>query len=413
MSNPVLPGDMPVFSVRPSDAHFFQDPYPYYRKMHALNAPFIWSEYGHVCFASFEAVNSILRDRRFGRQITHVMDRGAAGLPEIPPHLESFYTFEANSMLELEPPGHTRLRKLVNRAFVSRHIEQKAENIRGLCHRLIDDFPQNEPFDLLTAYCEKIPVIVIADLLGVPRDMADQLLVWSHKMVAMYQFNRTRIIEDEAVTATAEFSHYIRKLALERRSNPRDDLITALAEAESSGDHLTMDELVTTVILLLNAGHEATVHALGNSVNVILENRLDPSRLFESPKTTQKAIEELLRIDPPLHMFTRYVLEDLEYSGIKLKKGQTVGLLLGAANHDPVQYENPELFDVERGGEGHVSFGAGIHFCLGAPLARLEMTIALPALFQRIGNLRLFEKPCYSDRFHFHGLERLTVSRQS
>ena len=171
-----------------------------------------------------------------------------------------------------------------------------------------------------------------------------------------------------------------------------------------------MEELVTTAILLLNAGHEATVHAIGNSVKLLLENRIDCANLFADEISTNAVIEECLRIDPPLHLFTRYVLEDLEFAGIGLKKGQIIGLLLGAANHDAARYPSPETLDFERGGEGHVSFGAGIHFCLGAPLARLEMAVALPILFQRLPQLHLAEDPVYADRFHFHGLERLAVS---
>jgi len=170
-----------------------------------------------------------------------------------------------------------------------------------------------------------------------------------------------------------------------------------------------MDELVATAILLLNAGHEATVHALGNSVKTLLENQFDPKIQFENEKTTHNVIEECLRIDPPLHLFTRFVLEDMTFAEATLKKGQTVGLLLGAANHDPDRYSNPENLDFRRGGEGHVSFGAGIHFCLGAPLARLEMAIGLTTLFERLPTLRLMDNPVYADRFHFHGLEKLMV----
>ena len=405
-----MPLILPEFSADPSDPDFFQNPYPAYQKMHALGPAFLWKEYGYVCFSRYQEVNAILRDRRFGREITHVMSREEAGLADIPDHIKGFYAFEANSMLEREPPVHTRLRRLVNRAFVSRHIERLAPDIAELCHRLIDGFPVGTPFDLLPVYCAKIPVIVIADLLGVPRNMADQLLSWSHKMVAMYQFNRTREIEDEAARATDEFSAYITGIAAQRRVHPRDDLLSGLVAAESSGESLSMEELVTTAILLLNPGHEATVHAIGNSVKLLLENKTDCARYLADETSINTVIEECLRIDPPLHLFTRYVLEDLDFNGIGLKKGQTIGLLLGAANHDAARYPSPQNLDFERGGEGHVSFGAGIHFCLGAPLARLEMAVALPILFQRLPQLRLAESPICADRFHFHGLEKLVVS---
>lgn len=401
---------LPHYSVDPAAVAFFQDPYPAYDEMRRLGPAFYWQEYGLVCFARHDLVNRLLRDRRLGREATHVMSREAAGLEPIPPHLEPFYAFEENSMLEREPPVHTRLRRLVNRAFVARTIDQLAPEIETLCHQLIDGFADRREGDLLPAYCEKIPVLVIARLLGVPESMADQLLDWSHKQVAMYQFNRTRAIEDAAVEATKAFSAYIRSLAEERRRDPKGDLITALVEAESAGDRLTMDELVTTAVLLLNAGHEATVHALGNSVKALLSTPSDPSLLFADAASTRNAMEELLRFDPPLHLFTRFVLEGMEVEGVALERGQTVALLLGAANRDPGRYEAPERLDFVRGGQGHLSFGAGIHFCLGAPLARLEMATALPILFERLPGLRLLGTPRYADRYHFHGLGTLRVA---
>jgi cytochrome P450 len=403
--------NLPEFTADPSNPAFYRDPYKYYQNMHQLGPAFFWKDYGLVCFAGHKQVSAILRDRRFGREITHIMEREEAGLPDIPPHLESFYAFEANSMLEREPPVHTRLRKLVNRAFVSRKIEKLEPKMENLCRELIAAFPKGQPFDLLPAYCEKIPVIVIADLLGVPRQMADQLLAWSHAMVAMYQFNRTRKIEDQAVRATDEFSAFVRILAMDRITDPQDDLLSHLAAMVSQGEEsLSMDELVTTAILLLNAGHEATVHALGNGVKTLLENRINPMPDFATNAGKASVIEELLRIDPPLHMFTRYVLEDMEYAGQRLKKGQSIALLLGAANHDPERFPNPRVPDFNRGGEGHTSFGGGIHFCLGAPLARLEMSIALPALFRQLPGLKLARAPEYADRYHFHGLEKLLVT---
>ncbi|MCB1440054.1 MAG: cytochrome P450 [Nitratireductor sp.] len=403
--------DLPVFSANPAGPEFYLDPYPHYARMHELGPAFVWREYGLITFARHRLVNALLRDRRLGREATHVMSREEAGLPEIPEHVKPFYDFEANSILEREPPVHTRLRKLVNRAFVSRNIEGLAPAIATLANGLIDEMLSNDSreADLLPAYCEKIPVIVIARLLGVPDDKCEQLLAWSHAMVAMYQFNRSRQIEEEAVAATLAFSAYVRELAAERRKSPREDLLTALVETEASGDHLSMDELVTTAVLLLNAGHEATVHALGNSVKALLTNGADPGKLFDSREASARAVEELLRFDPPLHMFTRFVLEDMEIEGATLKRGQTVALLLGAANHDPQVFRDPSRLDFARGGEGQLAFGAGIHFCLGAPLARLEMAIALPLLFERLPGLKLKKEPVRANRYHFNGLESLDV----
>ncbi len=364
---------LPRYSVRPDDPAFFNDPYPHYARMRELGPAFVWEEYGFTAFARFAEVNAILRDRRFGREITHIMSREEAGLAPIPAHLEPFYAFESRSLLEREPPAHTRLRSLVNRAFLSRHIERLRPRIRALANELIDGFEAQRQVDLLPAFAEKIPVIVIAELLGVPMEMGDRLLDWSHKMVAMYQFNRTRQIEDEAVRATQEFSAYIRGFADARRGDPRDDLITRLLEAEEAGEKLSPDELVTTAILLLNAGHEATVHGIGNGVKALLEWGGPAKDLFDDPERGNAGADELLRFDPPLHVFSRFVLEDLEFAGVPLRKGQSVALLLGAANRDGQRYGNPDRLDFVRGGAGQVGFGAGIHFCIGAPLARIEM----------------------------------------
>ena len=402
-------GGLPVFAVSPSDPDFNQNPYPVYGEMQRLGPAFFWQDYGHVAFAGYDEVNALLRDRRFGREITHIMSREEAGLPPVPEHLEPFYAFEANSMLEREPPVHTRLRTLVTRAFVSRNIARLAPQIEALSGELAEDFPA-DAFDLLPCFCEKIPVFVIADLLGVPRDMADQLLEWSHAMVAMYQFNRDRETEDRAIGAMNAFAAYVRELAAKRRRKPQDDLITALVEARDHDNRLSEDELVTTVILLLNAGHEATVHALGNAIKALLLSGTDTAALFADPAAIPGHVEELLRFDPPLHLFTRYALEDLEYAGIRFRKGEVVGLMLGAANRDPERFPEPDRFDPSHEPNPHVSFGAGIHFCIGAPLARLEMQVALPILFQRLPKLQLAESPLYRNTYHFHGLEALRVT---
>ncbi len=387
----------------PRDTQFVQDPYPAYESIRAAFPVFKWQQYGHWCFVNHHDVNNLLRDRRFGRQILHVASREELGWAETPEHLTAFYDFEKHSLLELEPPVHTRLRSLVNRAFLSRQVEKLAPKIARLCNELLDNVDSSSQFDLLTAYATPIPVIVICELLGVPTEMKDQLLSWSHDMVAIYMAKRNREIEDHAVKATLEFSCYMRKLVIDRRKNPSTDLLSELIKAESEGGKLSEDELITTAILLLNAGHEATVHAIGNAVKALLENNI---RSNLAPAT----VEETLRYDAPLHMFTRFALSDIEYNGLNLRKGEVVGLMLGAANRDPGIFQSPNTFNPSRQQNPHVSFGAGIHFCIGAPLARLELELALQCLFQRCPNLTLAEPPRYRDTYHFHGLESLMVS---
>ncbi len=382
----------------PRETQFYANPYPYYDRIREAVPVFKWEQYGHWCFARHEDVNNLLRDRRFGRQILHVASREELGLAEPAAHLKAFTDHEQHSLLELEPPVHTRLRGLINRAFLSRQIDRLHPFIVSLSNQLIDDFEASHEVDLLTAYATPIPVQVICMLLGAPVEMAGQFLQWSHDHVSMYMARRDRAIEDQAVKSVLEFSTYMRGLIAEKRKLPQDDLLSQLALISE----LSEDELITTAILILNAGHEATVHSIGNGVKAMLERG-------NNGPITPMLIEEVLRFDAPLHMFTRYALEDLDYAGVKFKKGETVGLMLGAANHDPARFDAPALFNAARVQNAHVSFGAGIHFCIGAPLARLEMLIGFETLFKRLPKLRLAGVPRYKDVYHFHGLEELKV----
>ncbi|WP_420325424.1 cytochrome P450 [Mameliella sp.] len=389
---------MQRFSQDPTEAGFVQDPYPFYDRMRAAGDLAWWEDYAMPCAVSHRAVSALLRDRRFGREIPPEL------APTVPPHMAPFYAVEAHSMLELEPPRHTRLRGLVLRAFTSRRIKALGPEIAQLSHDLIDRLPEGD-CDLLTGFCQPLPVIVICRLLGVPEAQAEQLLAWSNAMVAMYQARRDRAIEDSAARAAQEFSDFLKGYVESRRGQPGDDLITHLIAAEEDGEKLSTDELITTCILLLNAGHEATVHTLGNGIKCLLER--GHGITSDSADTT---VEEILRFDPPLHMFTRYAYEEVEVFGHPFRRGDQVALLLGAANRDPAVWPDPARFDPARPISANTSFGAGLHFCVGAPLARLELQTALPILFERLPTLRLAEPPRYANLYHFHGLERLLVS---
>ncbi|MCK0148714.1 cytochrome P450 [Marivita sp. S6314] len=384
------------FSQSPTDPAFVQNPYPFYDRMRADGDLAWWDDYKMPCAVSHAAVHGILRDRRFGREVPPEL------APDIPDHLAPFYAVEAHSMLELEPPRHTRLRGLVLRAFTSRRIKALSPEITRLVHDTIDTFPQDKPFDLLTTFCQPIPVIVIARLLGVPDDMAPQLLKWSNAMVAMYQASRTRDTELQAAQAAQDFTAFLTSYIDNRRADPRDDLITHLIAAEEDGEKLSTDELITTCILLLNAGHEATVHTLGNGVKTLIET--------QTRQIDDKTVEEILRFDPPLHMFTRYAYETVTLFGHTFTRGDQVALLLAAANRDPAKWDDPNSFVPTRAITQNTSFGGGMHFCVGAPLARLELQIALPILFDRCPTLRLAHAPSYANTYHFHGLTSLMVS---
>jgi unspecific monooxygenase len=383
----------------PTDPKFVQDPYAFYDRARKAGPMFFWEEYDTICVTSHAAVNALLRDRRLGREAPP--DQRAP----VPEHLRPFYAVEDHSMLELEPPRHSRLRSLVLRAFTSRRIAAMAPEIEVLTHRLIDALPAGE-FDLIPAFAQHLPVIIIARLLGVPETMADRLLGWSHAMVRMYIPQRSRADEDAAALAAAEFSAFLRNHIDRRRTDPADDLLTHLIAAEAEGDRLTTDEMISTCILLLNAGHEATVHTIGNGVKAVLQSGVDPAAF-----PPEALAEEILRQDPPLHLFFRHVYEPVEVMGQTLPTGGRVGLLLGAANRDPAIWDKPHRFDPDRPPTPHLAFGVGLHFCVGAPLARLELQIALPILFARLPGLRLATPPVYADSYHFHGLTALHLTR--
>jgi cytochrome P450 len=393
---------MITLAQSPTDPAFVQDPYPFYETARAHGAFFHWQEYDLRCTTSAEVAQAIFRDRRFGREVP------AGRRPPPVPHLEAFQAAEAHSLLAIEPPGHTRLRTLVLRAFTGRRIAALRPEIEALAETLLDALPDGAGFDLIPAFATPLPVIVIARLLGVPETMAPDLLAWSHDMVAMYQAKRSHDDEVRAGQAAGAFADFLRGYIAERRARPADDLITHLIAAEDDGARLTTDEMISTLILLLNAGHEATVHTIGNGVNLLLGTGIDRSCL--SPDAIAGTVEEIMRLDPPLHLFTRFAMEEVEIAGAMFRPGDEVGLLLAAANRDPAVWNDPAAFRPDRPVRPHLSLGAGIHFCVGAPLARLELQVALPALFRRFPNLSLAAAPAYANLYHFHGLERLLLA---
>jgi cytochrome P450 len=392
---------MKKLSCAPTDPGFVQNPYPFYDQLREAGRMVWWEDLGLPVIAGYDGVSMALRDARFGREAPSGFE------PDIPAHLRPFYDIEDHSMLELEGDRHKRLRGLVLRAFTSRRIKGLVPDLEEITDDLIDHFPQDADFDLLPLFCKMVPVRIICRLLGVPEAMSEQLLAWSNAMVAVYTPGRTIEIERAAATAATEFAAFMRGYIDERRSTPADDLITSLIAAEEEGEKLSTDELITTCILLLNAGHEATVHSLGIAVKTLLEQNTPREMIMDA--RIDGVIEEVIRFDPPLHLFQRWVYEDTTFLGQELKRGDKIGLLLGAAGRDDDAWDDPNVFDPTRPVKQNMAFGAGLHFCVGAPLARLELRVALPILFARCPNLRLLETPSYAQTWHFHGLERLMV----
>jgi hypothetical protein len=388
-----------------TDPAVVADPYPAFAAARAL-APVQWHEGLGLWLAFTHAEsNAVLRDRRLGRIW---QDR----TPE--ERFTSFNLVHRNAILEMEPPEHTRLRRLVSAAFARGHVERLRPWVQDLADSLVDGLVERSggtaEVDVLSGMAEELPVAVIAELLGVPQADRPLLRPWSNAIVKMYEYGRTEAVEDAAERAAAEFVAYLRDLAAERRRAPGEDLLTHLVTVrDSDGDRLTEDELVTTCVLLLNAGHEATVNVSGNGLLALLEHPGQLARLRADPDLLPTAIEELMRFDSPLQLFERTATEDVEVGGVTVRRGQKVAALLGAANRDPAVFPDPDVLDVGRGENPHISFGAGVHFCIGAPLARVELQASFGALLRRTSDLQLARPAQRRPEFVIRGLAELPV----
>ena len=390
---------LPTIEQSPRDPSFYENPFPFYEKLREIGPLVNWKDYDMAVTGDYTLVNQILRDKRFGRQ----PPKGF--FFNIPPRLLPFYENESRSLLELDPPTHTKLKSIALHGFTAKRLKLFEKEVYQLASYLLDNI-KDRKFDLIKAFSEKFPVIIITRLLGVPENMASQLLTWSHDMVAMYQARRDSKIEVKAVQATLEFSKYLGELIIFKKKNLENDLISHLISAEIDGTKLNNDEIISTVILLLNAGHEATVHTISNAVKTILEEKIP---LTEIQKNKTSLTEEILRYNTPLHMFSRYLKVDVEILNHKFNAGSKIGLLLAAANRDEQVFTEPNKFDPNRQEKSSLSLGAGIHFCLGAQLARIELKIAIPLIFKKFPNMELAKKIEYQDNYHFYGLKALPI----
>jgi cytochrome P450 len=354
-------------------------------------------------------VRACLRDRRLGRNFRHVgSEHEFAAAEPLDLRWQAFWDSERWSLLWLEPPEHTRIRKLVAAAFTPRSVEA----LRGPCAELAQELLPDGRFDLVRDFAQPYSIAVICKLLGVPTDRERDLLDWSHTMVKMYELDTTLEQAEAATQVAAEFGDYVLSVVGERRREPQDDLVTRLVEVEVEGRRLSDAELVSTIIVLLNAGHEATVNTLGNGVLALLRHERQWARLVAGEVGPDAAVEELIRWDPPLQLFERWVLEDgVEIAGEPVPRGEKVALLFGSANRDPRVFADPDAFDVARENAAeHIGFGGGIHVCIGAPLARIELAAALGALVERAPGLSLAEEPRRNRAFVIWGLEGLELA---
>ena len=389
-----------------TDPAFVSNPYPALKELRAAGEP-VWHEGMQMFLAARHSdANDVFRNKSLGRIFTEKS-------PEF--EWEIFNWLHADSILDSEPPKHTRLRSLVAKAFNRQKIEGMRPAVGRITEQLLDAIDEKvktgQTFDLIADYAEPLPVKIIADLLGFPESEEHLLRPWSQAIVKMYEVNPTVQYQSEAKVAAQEFADYVRALAESRKKTPGADLISDLAIVEENGEKLNMHELVATCVLLLNAGHEASVNAFGNGMVAALQ-RPDQTALLRdnSRGITSTALEEFMRFDAPLHMFERTATADTEIGGVSIKEGQKIAALIGSANRDETVFSTPESMDLTRDPNPHIGFGAGIHFCIGAPLARLEMSVSLPALWEKYPHMQLAGDAIRRPTFVLRGYESVAIS---
>ena len=389
-----------------SDPAFVENPDPALKELRQAGKPVWHEETGMFLAARYNDANAVLRTKTLGRIFT----------PKEPEsQWNEFNWLHSDSLLDSEPPKHTRLRSLVGKAFSRSRIEGLRPEVERIANLLLDEAENKLAtagmFDLISDYAEPLPVKVIAALLGFPDEDEHLLRPWSQSIVKMYEVNPSLEAQAEAQQAAHEFAEYVRDLMNKRKAQPGEDLISELATVEEAGEKLNAQELIATCVLLLNAGHEASVNGFGNGMVATFERPEQLELLRKNPRgVADSAIEEFLRFDAPLHLFERTATADTEIGGVMVKTGQKIASLLGSANRDETIFDRADELDLTREQNPHIGFGAGIHFCLGAPLSRIEMSVSLPLLFERFPDLSLAKEPKRRPTFVLRGYESVFVA---
>lgn len=403
----------PHAEFHPFERSFAADPYPVYARLRERTPIFRSGTLGMTLFTRHADIRSLLLDGRLGRTLDHVtpraeleLQRRAAGWERLP----NYSRYVRVNLLEMEGADHARIRRLVSAALNPRLIR----SLRGRIQQVVDDLlgavlPRGR-VDFVDELATPLPVFMIAELLGWPAQERHRLRPWSAAIVRLYEADHCAEDETRAEIAASEFAHALGALADARARDPREDLISGLVAVVDGGERLSRDELIATCMLLLNAGHEATVNAAGNGLLALLRHPEQLAKLHADPALLPGAIDEIVRFDAPLQLFHRFVLEDLQYAGIDLRRGEKVGLLYGSANRDPAAFDRADDFDVARQPNRHLGFGTGSHFCLGAPLARLELEVLFGTLLRVLPGIALDEEnPEFRGGLVFRGLKSLRV----
>ncbi|MFE9431789.1 cytochrome P450 [Streptomyces sp. NPDC006640] len=403
-AHPPAPG-----AFDPWDPAFVADPYPAYEELRARGRVHHYEPTNQWLVPRHADVSALLRDRRLGRTYQHRFTHEDFGRTAPPPEQEPFHVLNDHGMLDLEPPDHTRIRRLVSKAFTPRTVERLKPYVEGLAGELVGRLVEAGGGDLLTDVAEPLPVAVIAEMLGIPESDRAPLRPWSADICGMYELNPSEEVAARAVRASVEFTEYLRVLIEARRKEPADDLISGLIAAHDAGDRLTEQEMISTCVLLLNAGHEATVNSTVTGWWNLFRHPAQLADLRADHTLIPSAVEELLRYDTPLQLFERWVLDDIEIDGTTVPRGAEIAMLFGSANRDAEVFASPDTLDLSRAENPHISFSAGIHYCIGAPLARIELAASMSALLTRAPGLRLAEEPVRKPGFVIRGLEGLKV----
>ncbi len=398
---------------RPYEQAFAANPYPTYARLREQNPIFHSTEFGLTFFTRYHDITNLLADKRLGRTMSHVMSPAETGEKQRQENWQAtpaYSRFVRVNLLETEGPDHVRLRRLLAKAISARRIVGLRERIELLVDEMLDGAAGHNEIEFMAELAVPLPVHVISEMLGWPAEERHRLRPWSADIVRLYEKDHSEEDVRRAEAATAEFAGMLGELAEQRRVHPRDDLISAFALLESDGEKLSKDELIASCMMLLNAGHEAVVNSAGNGLLALLRHPDQRQRLQQDPALIKTAIKEMLRYDSPLQFFHRFVLEDMSYGDFEFKKGEVIGLLYGSANRDPDAFENADTFDIGRDPNRHLAFGSGAHFCLGSPLARLELGTLFGKLLQRFPAIQLMdEQPEYRTGLVFRGLRELRV----